>query len=467
MTSDVDTIAQFTQTGGVTLIANLAQMIAATAVMLLYSWPLSVIVLLVSLFLVLVMTRVQRVVGRRYDVVRRSIAGLYAGVGEMVRGAEAIRAFGVAAPARARTDRLIEDVRLAQQRTQWPLHLNTSLGEAANGLVTAAVLIVGVLLGTGAGAALRLPGLSTGQLVAFLFLVTFFVRPLQFSVSILGEAQSAVAGWRRALEILAVPTGEITEDEGRRLPAGGLDLELHEVSFAYAAGRPVLKDVSVRIPTGTQVAVVGQTGAGKSTFAKLLTRSLSTGQGRLRLGGVDLATVADQALSRRVAIVPQDAFLFDRSVGENIALARDDATEADVRTVLARLDLTDWVEQLPDGLRTRVGQRGEALSAGERQLVALARTALVDPEVLVLDEATSGVDPGTDVRVQQALVRLSRDRTTVTIAHRMITAETADVILLFHDGRLAEQGSHPELLAAGGRYAELYRAWVSTRDGAG
>jgi ABC-type multidrug transport system fused ATPase/permease subunit len=466
VTSDVDTVAQFTQSGGVTLIANLAQMVAATALMLVYSWPLTLMVLVVSFSLVLLMRRIQRIVAHRYGVVRRSVGALYTGVAEVVRGAEVIRAFGVAGPTQARTDRLIEDVRAAQQRTQLPLHLNNSLGEATNGLVTAAVLTVGVLLGTGATPVPWLPSVTIGQLVAFLFLITFFVRPLQFSVAILGEAQSAVAGWRRVLEILAVPTGEIGADEGHRLPAGGLDIELRDVSFGYAPGRPALTEVSLRIPVGAQVAVVGETGAGKSTFAKLLTRQLVPDQGWLRIGGVDLAAIADRALARRIAIVPQDAFLFDRTVAENIALAREGATDDDVRAVLARLDLTDWIEHLPEGLGTRVGQRGEALSAGERQLVALARTALVDPDLLVLDEATSGVDPGTDVRVQRALARLTQGRTTVTIAHRMITAETADTILLFHDGRLAEQGSHADLVAAGGRYAGLYQAWTSARDGA-
>jgi ABC-type multidrug transport system fused ATPase/permease subunit len=465
VTSDVDTVAQFTQIGGVTLVANLAQMVAATGLMLVYSWPLTLIVLISCLPLVLGMRRIQQIVAERYGAVRRSIGALYSGVGEAVRGSEIIRAFGAAGPSQARTDLLIEEVRVDQQHTQWPLHFNNSLGELANGLVTAAVLVTGVLLGTADPVPLGLPAVSVGELVAFLFLVSFFVRPLQFSVAILGEAQSAVAGWRRVLEILDVPTGQVSEQDAVPLPVGGLDVELRRIGFGYTPERPALRDISVSIPVGAQVAVVGTTGAGKSTFAKLLTRQLDPDHGSLRLGGVELAAIAERALVRRVAIVPQDAFLFDRTVAENIALARPGATEQDVQAVLAALDLTDWAERLPAGLATRVGPRGEALSAGERQLVALARTALVDPDLLVLDEATSGIDPATDVRLHRALARLTRGRTTVTIAHRMITAETADTILLFHQGRLSEQGTHAELIAADGRYAGLHRAWTANLEG--
>ncbi|NQX29942.1 ABC transporter ATP-binding protein [Microbacteriaceae bacterium VKM Ac-2854] len=392
VTNDADTLTQFVQSGGITLVINAAQMLVSAAIMLSYSWLLALVVFAVSIL---------AVVGMR--LFQRSIAG---------------------------------------------------------GLITATVVVAGVALGTGLIGG-GLAELSAGQLVAFLFLITFFVRPLQFSVSILGEAQGAIAGWRRILEILALPTGAVTD--GVELPAGALGVAFEGVGFSYRPGTPVLRDIELRIPAGTHVAVVGETGSGKTTFAKLLTRQLEPGEGTIRLNGVDLAAVADAALARRVAIVPQEAFLFDRTVLENIAIARPGADEATVRGVLRGLELEGWADALPNGLHTRTGQRGEALSAGERQLIALARTALVDPDLLVLDEATSGVDPATDVRVQRALAAVTRGRTTVTIAHRMITAEGADTVLLFTGGRLAEQGSHAELVALGGRYAALHRAWTGVK----
>jgi ABC-type multidrug transport system fused ATPase/permease subunit len=231
------------------------------------------------------------------------------------------------------------------------------------------------------------------------------------------------------------------------------------VDFSYSPTKRAIRHLDLDIEPHEHVAVVGETGSGKTTFAKLLTRQLLPTQGTIELGATDIRTITDASFARRVAIVPQEGFLFDRTVFENIAMGSPGATRADVMDVLGDLGLSAWVQGLGNGLDTVVGTRGDALSAGERQLVALARTALVDPDLLVLDEATSGVDPATDVTVQRALGHLTKGRTTVTIAHRMITAETADTVLLFHDGQLVERGSHAELISAGGRYAALHRAW--------
>ena len=209
--------------------------------------------------------------------------------------------------------------------------------------------------------------------------------------------------------------------------------------------------------------MVGRTGSGKSTFAKLLTRRIEPAGGDIVLGGVPLAQVDARALAGRVVIVPQDPFLFAGTVAANVALGSPGATDLDVGAVLARLGLSDWLATLPAGLETEVGLRGERLSVGERQLVALARTALVDPDLVILDEATSGVDPGTDVAVQAALGVLTQGRTTVSIAHRMITATTADRVLVFDDGRIVDAGHHVDLLARDGIYAGLFEAWRERR----
>jgi putative ABC transport system ATP-binding protein len=209
--------------------------------------------------------------------------------------------------------------------------------------------------------------------------------------------------------------------------------------------------------------VVGETGSGKTTFAKLLTRMMDPVHGSVLVDGVDLRRVRFASLRERIVMVPQDGFLFDDTLGSNIRFGRPAATDDDIMLALTELGLADWYEGLPLGLATPVGQRGEQLSAGERQLVALARAYLADPDLLVLDEATSAVDPATEVRLQRALEGLTTGRTAITIAHRMSTAETADEVLVFDAGRLVQRGTHRDLLAVDGVYARLYESWSAQR----
>jgi putative ABC transport system ATP-binding protein len=221
----------------------------------------------------------------------------------------------------------------------------------------------------------------------------------------------------------------------------------------------VLRDVSVRIAAGTRVALVGPTGSGKTTLARLLIRLADPTAGAIRVAGVDLREVALGSLRSSLVMVPQDGFLFDATVADNVALGRPGAGERRVRAAFEALGLGGWVAGLPQGPATRVGERGEHLSVGERQLVALARGYLADPGCLLLDEATSAVDPATEVRLRQAIERLTAGRTAITVAHRMATAEHADLVLVLDRGRLVEQGHHADLLAAGGTYARLHASW--------
>jgi len=211
----------------------------------------------------------------------------------------------------------------------------------------------------------------------------------------------------------------------------------------------------------TRVAVVGETGSGKTAFAKLHTRLMDPVEGAVRLVGVDLRDVPFAELRRHVVMVPQEGFLFDATLRENLRYGRTGATDDELETAFTDLGLADWYAALPQGLDTPVGQRGESLSAGERQLVALVRAALADPAFLVLDEATSAVDPQTELRATRALDTLLAGRTSVTIAHRLSTAESADRVLVFDAGRLVQDGSHAELLAAGGVYGRLHASWVA------
>ena len=237
-------------------------------------------------------------------------------------------------------------------------------------------------------------------------------------------------------------------------------MELDAVDFAYRTGGVVLHDVSLSVNAGDSVAIVGETGSGKSTTALLLARLADPTAGVVRIGGIDLRTVNQVSRSQIVRMVPQDGFLFDETLRENIRFGRPAATDADIEQAVDTLGLSTWIATLPNGLETPAGERGEGISVGERQLVALIRAQLADAGLLILDEATSAVDPETEVRMAQALERLSAGRTTISIAHRLSTAERADVIVVMDQGRIVEQGSHRDLLANGGVYAALYADWV-------
>jgi putative ABC transport system ATP-binding protein len=300
-----------------------------------------------------------------------------------------------------------------------------------------------------------------------MFLVYRFLEPIAEFTEILDQTQTAVAGWRRVLAVLEVPI-EISDPEGgQALPLGPPRVEGDHVSYAYRPRpghddtvSPALLDVSFTIEPATSVAVVGATGSGKTTLAKLLTRLADPVEGAIRVAGIDLRDVSMQSLRSTLVMVPQEAFLFDTSVLENVRFGRLDATDEDVRLAFVELGLDGWVDGLADGIDTMVGERGEHLSAGERQLVALARAYVANPSCLVLDEATSSVDPATEARLARALESLSRGRTSITIAHRLSTAARADWVLVFDGGRLVEQGRHDDLVGAGGVYAGLHASWL-------
>jgi ATP-binding cassette, subfamily B, bacterial len=452
LTSDLDQVTTFLQGGGIQFLTNAAQLLIATVIMCVYSWQLALPVLVIAALLLAVMAVMQRLIASRYDRARRDLSRLQSVVAESVIGAPVIRSTGSSDRTRAKLDVAVDQARDSLLRTLIPLHGNTSLGELAISTMTVAVLVGGVwwsLLGDPAE-----PRLTSGQIVAMVFLVTFFVRPLQFLVQSLGEAQNALTGWRRALELATTPSAEL--HRGVPLPPGPVGVRVEHVSARYGAGPLVLHDLSLQIEPGEHIAVVGRTGSGKSTFAKLLTRRLEPATGAIWLSGVP---ITEAASARRVVIVPQDPFLFDGTLAHNIRLGAPGSTDADVLRILDQLGLGGWFATLADGLDTPVGLRGERLSVGERQLVALARTALADPDLVVLDEATSGIDPATDVTVQRALAVLTRHRTTVSIAHRMITAANADRVLVFADGRLVQAGRHRTLIHEPGPYAGLVAAW--------
>lgn len=460
VTSDVEALSQFFSWGGIAWLVNGMVMATVLMTMAVYDWRLTVLVVVTVFPLIFVLRVLQRYLLAAYDVVRNRVADMLAAVSEVVMGAAVIRSYGVQ---ERTTRRVLAAVRAERDAFVRGATINAFMfpsGELFSVLAVSAVLVGGVWLGPASG-------LSAGELVGFMLLVNRFLEPVAEVTEILDQTQTAVAGWRRVLDILDTPIDVIEPDPGHALPPGAPTIVVEHVSFTYRprpgtdeVPAPALDDVSTVIERATRVAVVGATGSGKTTFAKLLTRLADPTSGRILVAGVDLREVATSSLRSSLVMVPQDAFLFDTTIGDNVRFGRPDATDADVRLAFVELGLESWLDSLPDGLATSVGERGEHLSVGERQLVALARAYVANPACLILDEATSAVDPATEARLTRAVESLARGRTSVAIAHRLSTAERADRVLVFDQARLVEEGTHAELVAHGGVYARLHASWL-------
>ncbi|MFZ4810075.1 MAG: ABC transporter ATP-binding protein [Ilumatobacteraceae bacterium] len=465
VTSDVETLAQFFSWGAMAWLLDGTLMLTVAAVMLAYDWVLALVAFVVAAPLGFVLHRVQRHLVKAYERARVENADVMTSISEVVSGAETLRTYGAG-------EHYAEVAKQASHRRSNSFIRAGTIGaflfpsgEVFSVLTVSSVVTVGLLRGPDSG-------LTAGALVGFMFLTYRFLEPIAEFTEVIDQTQTAVAGLRRVLGILEMPVGPPETTTPIRLPDGALDVDIVNVTFSYRSRAidddepPVLIEVSAHIPAGQQVALVGETGSGKTTLGRLIARLADPTHGQVKVGGISLTQVANPDLRERLVVVPQEPFLFDGTIAANLGFARPGLSLAQIEQAVTDLELGDWLESLPDGLSTEVGQRGASLSAGERQLVALVRASLVDPDILVLDEATSSVDALTEVRLTRALDKLAAGRTTISIAHRLSTAARADRVLVLDHGRLVEDGPHDVLVEADGPYARMYESWVvSTTSG--
>ena len=452
MTSDVDSLQELVQTGLITLISSGLLLLLSAVVLGLASPELLALCLIGVPPVTLASIRFARRSRETYTAVRDRIAGMLSQLQEGISGVRVIQAFAREPLEIARfeqANRELYQAHMNATRLQaWYLPVIEIAGTATTALVVAA------------GGYLVLRGTTTiGTVTFFILTLSNLFEPIQQFSQLFNQMQSAGAGLRKLFGLLDTPLDVPEPVAARELPRSGA-IELRGVSFRYRADRdPVLSGVDLYIRAGERLALVGPTGAGKSTLAKLIARLYDPSTGAIRFGGVDLREASIDSLRERVVVVPQEGFLFNTTIRENVRIARADASEADVARALAEVEALERFETLPEGLDTVVDERGSRLSAGEKQLVSLARAALVDPAVLVLDESTSSLDPGTEALVERAMQRLMRERTVIVIAHRLSTAEKADRVGVVAEGRLIELGSHRELIERGGHYASLFASW--------
>ena len=458
MTSDIDSLQEFVQTGLLTLLSNTLLLLISAGVLSVISVRLMLVCALV-VPLVAVATRwFQRESRRAYLEVRDRIGHTLSLLQEGIAGVRVIQAFAreeVEQERFARGNRALYGAHMESVRLQaWYLPVIEFAGVGT----TAAVLTAG-------GWMVNRGLVTIGTVAFFVLTLGHLFEPVQLLSQLLTQMQSAGAGLTKVLGLLDTEIDVDERADAVSLPARGI-LELHGVSFAYRDGASrVLTKVSLRVAPGETLAIVGPTGAGKSTLAKLAARLYDPVEGKVTFAGIDLRNAQAASLHARIVLVPQEGFLFNTSIRENVRIARPEASDDDVARALDSVGALERFEALPDGLDTEVSERGSRLSAGERQLVSLGRAALVDPAVLVLDEATSSLDPGTESVVQEAMQRIMKGRTVIVVAHRLTTAEQADRIGVVREGALTELGTHAELLACKGTYAQLHAEWSRRHEG--
>jgi ATP-binding cassette subfamily B protein len=454
LTNDVDALDQLVTDGVTTLVQSTLFLFGTAIILFFLDWRLALATLAV-LPLMAIATAIFRIrSARAYRAVRERLGLVTATLAEDIGGMRVVQAFTRERAHERRFQEVNAHYREANQQTVLLNGLYFPFVDFLAAIATAVVL--------GYGGYLVFDGAMTvGTLFAFVLYLSNFFDPIQQLSQLYNTFLSAVAALDKIMDVMDEEPEVRDDADARELPQIDGDVRFEHVRFGYGSGPEVLHGVDLDVPAGTTVALVGHTGAGKSTIAKLLARFYDPRAGRITIDGIDLRDVTQDSLRRQLGIVPQEGFLFAGTVHENIAFGRPDAPPEAVVEAARTVGAHDFVVRLEDGYETQLQERGTRLSLGQRQLVAFARALLADPRILILDEATSSVDIGTERKIERALRRLLADRTAFIIAHRLSTIRNADVIVVLEHGRVVEQGSHAELLARRGLYTSLYGDWAA------
>ena len=454
MTSDIENLQQFLQDGISSFGIQLVSMLTIIGILLSENTGLAVLTIVSVLPLLLVLTVwFHRASERGYLRARDGIANVLSDLSESLYGVRVVTATN-----RQRHNVVHHRNVVGEYRDA---NLYTGRANAIYGPATLAIGILGQALILGVGGTMVLHGeMQVGVLVTFMLYLGRFFQPIQLLVQQYNMLQQGRSSITRLRELVETPPSVDERADASELAVVDGAIRFSDITFGYDPDRPVLSHVDLEIAPGESVAFVGPTGAGKSTMAKLVNRFYDPQGGRVLVDGVDIRGVTLHSLRSQIGVVPQEPFLFAGTIRDNLVFANPDATDADVDEAIDAVGLRELVDRLPAGMGTVVHERGQTLSAGERQLLALGRAFLSHPRVLVLDEATSSLDLRSETVVEQALTRLLEGRTAILIAHRLTTARRADRIVVIEGGGIVESGSHDELVAAGGRYAAMYDTWV-------